>query len=232
MGAELKIGIILLFLALLVLAFVVERGRSDRLGEVARQLGFSFQRGQQRIPEALDNAGFYLFTQGPPQIQNPMAGNRDGEQVLLFGYAYDAAMGDEGVRELPGSGDDDITEKRRPTVAWFRSTSRSLPDFDLSPAGGPRRSAGRFGLTSMTFDGEDAFRQGYRLLGRDGVAVRQRFTRPVLDFLLANPGLAMESRGHQWLFYRPGNMLKPDDIQTFLAQAEQLLALLSGDAQR
>ena len=43
---------------------------------------------------------------------------------------------------------------------------------------------------------------------------------------------AMESRGHQWLFYRPGKMLKPDDIQTFLAQAEQLLALLSGDAQR
>ena len=109
--------------------------------------------------------------------------------------------------------------------------SRRLPDFDLSPAGGPKRSVRRFGLTPMTFDGEDAFCQHYRLLGRDRKAIRRRFTRPVVDFLLEHPGTAIESRGNQSLFYRPGPMLKPQDIPNFLGQAAQLLALLSRDAQ-
>jgi hypothetical protein len=109
--------------------------------------------------------------------------------------------------------------------------SRRLPDFDLSPAGGPKRSVRRFGLTPMTFDGGDAFCQHYRLLGRDRKAIRRRFTRPVVDFLLEHPGTAIESRGNQSLFYRPGPMLKPQDIPNFLGQAAQLLALLSRDAQ-
>lgn len=61
-------------------------------------------------------------------------------------------------------------------------------------------------------------------------AVPQRFTRVARDFLVDHPGMAMESRGSRELLYRPGRMLEPQAIPSFLGQAERLLALLRGEA--
>ena len=112
-------------------------------------------------------------------------------------------------------------------MVWLRSASDRLPDFDLSPTRGPKRSAARqFGLQAVGFDAAEAFRHEYRLAAREPEAARRHFTPAVLDYLAAHPGLAVESRGGQWLFYRPAERIAPDRIGALIAQSEELLRLL------
>ena len=223
-----KIIAILIIVGIVLVAVFFETKRRDQLAAVATGLGLSFERGQQALPAELDQAGFYLFTQGAAQMLNPMRGRRGDYELLVFGYGFNAAFGDEGQRALPNSDDDGAIETRLQTVVWLRSTENRLPDFDLSPARGPKRSAAQqFGLQAVGFDAAAAFRREYRLAAREPERARRHFTPAVLDYLAAHPGLALEGRGSQWLFYRPEDRTAPDRIGALIAQAEELLGLLT-----
>lgn len=212
---------------IVVAAVYVETQRRDALARVASDLGFSFTRGQHALPVHLDRAGFYLFTQGQPLILNRMDGERAGYQVSIFGFGYDAGQGEEGSRALP-TADDGQIERRLQTVVWLRRPGQTLPDFDLSPTRQPlRRLDPKLGLRPVTFDGSEAFRDRYVLFGRDAVALRQVFTRPVIDAWVADPGWFVEGRGDQWLFYRLEERAAPEDIPALLDRAIGLIDRLA-----
>lgn len=227
-----KILGILAIVAIVLLALFYEGKRRDQLAVAATNLGLDFERGQQGLPKALDQAGFYLFTQGPAQMINAMRGRRDDYELLVFGYGFSAAFGDEGQRALPNSDDDSRIERRLQTVVWLRSDAFRLPDFDLSPTRGPKRSAAaQFGMQPVGFDGNQGFRGAYRLAAREPEAARRHFIPEVLDYLTAHPGLVLEGRGGQWLFYRPEERAAPERIGELIDQAEALIGLLRPQAE-
>jgi len=204
---------------IVVAAIYLEGRRRDALEQVAAELGFVFTRGQHRLPESIDRAGFYLFTQGQPLVLNRLDGERGGYQVSLFGFGYQAGMGEEGSRELP-TADVGQIENRLQTVAWLKRPGSPLPDFDLSPTGQPlRRVAGRFRLQPVTFDGRDDFRALYLFAARDGEAMRRVLTPGVIDAFVSDPGWFIEGRGDEWLVYRLFDRVPAEEIPAFLDRA-------------
>lgn len=224
-----KILIIAVFIIIIVGAIYFEHRRGSDMGAVAGRLGLSFQPGQQQLPQALDQVGFDLFTQGPPYIKNRMQGERAGREITLFDFHYTATTSGEGQRTVPLSDDHNSMERRSQSVIWFRS-HQALPDFDLSPSGIHRRTVGqRLGLSLVTLDGREGFNRRYTLLARDAERVRRLFTDRLLEFLAAHPNMVLESRGRDALFYRFEKLPDPQSIPRFLDDAEGLLALLQCD---
>jgi hypothetical protein len=213
---------------IVVAALVLEWQRRQALERVAMDLGFAFTGGQHALPESLDRAGFYLFTQGQPLILNRMDGERAGYQVSLFGFGYHAGKGDEGSRELP-TADVGQVESRLQTVVWLHKPGQVLPDFDLSPSRHVLRRIGpRFGLRGMTFDGRPDFQDRYLLAVRDEAAMRRIFRPPVIDAFAVDPGWFIEGRGDQWLVYRLSERVSPAEIPAFLDRAIGLIERLAG----
>ncbi|MCP3867505.1 MAG: hypothetical protein GY703_05285 [Gammaproteobacteria bacterium] len=221
-----NILIVLIFVLIVAGAIFYEKRRGDDMETVAGRLGFTFHGGQHRLPGELDEAGFDLFTQGPPNIKNRMVGRRGEREVTLFDFHYKALSSGEGQRGFQVADDHDSIERRSQGVVWFRSQSK-LPDFDLSPKRIHMRNVGsRFGLGQVTFDGASGFNQEYNLLARDAQKMRTLFTDQVMTFLADHPGIVLESRGQDVLFYRFEKLPKPRDIPRFLEEGETLLDLL------
>ena len=210
------------------LALVLEGQRRQSLAALAGRLGFAYTPGLQRLPESLDRAGFYLFTQGQPELANRLDGERDGYRLRVFEYAYSAGKGEEGSRDVPPA-DVGQSENRMQVVVWLQGPGRVLPDFDLSPTHQViRRVAAKVpGMEQVAFDGRDAFRARYILYGRDDAALRRVFTPAVTTALAADPGWFVEGRGDQWLVYRLAERPAPGQIDGLLDQAVGLVALLA-----
>lgn len=214
-------------LVIVAAAIYLEGQRSHALARVATGLGFQFTGGQHPLPRALDEAGFYLFTQGPPLIKNRMEGERAGYRVSIFDFAYAAEQGEEGSRDLPVA-DVGQVENRIQTVIWLYRAGQVLPDFDLSPTRQVLRRVGaRFPLQRLTFDGRTDFNHHYLLLVRDEQAMRRVFTSPVVTAWAADPGWFLEGRGDQWLIYRLSERASPREITAFLDRAIGLVERLA-----
>lgn len=215
---------------IVVAAVVFEGKRRQSLGRVAHDLGFSYTAGQHRLPLSLDQAGFYLFTQGHPQISNRMDGERGGCLVSLFGFDYHAAKGEEGSRGFILA-DVGQVENRMQTVVWLQRPEHVLPDFDLSPTRHViRRIAGTNGMHLIGFDGQIDFSDRYLLYGRDEAAVRRVFTPQVLTAFAADPGWFVEGRGDQWLVYRLSYRVAPAEVSAYLDRAIALIDRLAAGA--
>jgi hypothetical protein len=223
------IWVFVAFAVLCVSVFLVVEGqRRQSVERVAETMGLSFTGGQHRLPDAIDQAGFYLFTQGQPLILNGLDGVRSGYQVSLFDFAYDAGKGEEGSRDLMPA-DVGQQERRLQTVVWLHRPGQALPDFDLSPTRQVlRRVGGDFGLQPVAFDGRDDFRDRYHLLGRDPAALRQVFGPRVIAAVLAEPGWFIEGRGDEWLVYRLSERASPERLPAFVDQAIGLIERLAG----
>jgi hypothetical protein len=205
-----------------------EAQRRDALAGVAAQLGMTFTGGLQRLPAELDNAGFYLFTQGAPECLNPMQGEYRGYRVALFGYGYDAPKGEEGSRDVPLGYAGQI-QRRLQTVLWVQTPGQALGALDLSPTRGSlRRVAQRYRLSPVVLDRHPRFRDLYHLYGRDPGALTGAFGPMVLDALVADPGWFIEARGDQWLFYRIQERVAPGEMQAFLDRGLDLLEGILG----
>ena len=222
-----KILFIVLLICIIAGFFLYEKKRANQLAQFAQNAGFSLQKGQQRLPKALDEAGFYLFTQGSPYAANIMQGSRNNYQITLLEYFFDAGFGDEGDRYLPNSDNDGQVENHAQLVAWVQSNALSLPEFDLSPTDSPVRSAAaRAGYLPVSFDNAPAFNNSFKLAGRNPQALRGIFNEQLRTMLLRHPDWVIESRGSQWLFYQPDLRTSSsaisgwlDGIQLFLDQA-------------
>jgi hypothetical protein len=208
-------------------ALYLEVQRRQALARTASALGFQLTSGQHRLPAALDGAGFYLFTQGPPLIQNRMVGARGGYRVWLFDFSFPAEKGEEGSRDLP-VGDVGQVENRMQTVVWLQRAGQVLPGFDLSPTRQvPRRIGGPTAMRRVAFDGRADFDARYLLFARDETAARRIFTPRVLDAWVGDPGWFVEGRGDQWLVYRLSERVSARAIPAFLDRAIGLVERLA-----
>ena len=219
-----KLLLIILFIAIVVAYFLYEKNRGDALEDAARQLLFTLERGQQSLPPELEQAGFYLFAQGAPRIQNRMQGEHRGYQMVLAEFFYDAAFGEAGDRHLPNSDNDGIIERHAQMFVWIRSADKVLPEFDLSPVDSTTRYAARdAGYHALQFDVADRFNSTFNLAGNDDQSIRSLFTDDLRNLLMQQPELVWESRGNQWLFYIPDNRIAATHLDNFIDYIVQIL---------
>ncbi|MET0070700.1 MAG: hypothetical protein ABW096_11745 [Candidatus Thiodiazotropha sp.] len=226
-----KLTLFLIIVAVIfIIAWYFESQRREGLGRVAQRIGFKLETGQHRLPQTLDSAGFYLFTQGEPLIQNMMDGARNSDRLLLFNYTYVATEGFEGRREIPSVTDEGTILTHMQTVVAFIDID-PLPHFDLSPNDNSKRTLpGDF--RPVGFDDAGEFTRHYRLAGREEAKVRALFNEQLLAHFARNPGWVVESRGDQLILYRPDERIKPEEMVVFIDQAHYLLDNLRLHLQR
>ncbi|PLX61883.1 hypothetical protein [Sedimenticola selenatireducens] len=220
-----KIAILIVIVLIVAAGVYTELQRSNNLEHTAKRLGLAFSSGLQPISADLSALEFDLLAQGNREIANRMSGKQQGDQIDIFDYSYDAMVAGEGYGAHPAADDPVSMERRNQTVIRVQSTMR-FADFDVSPTRSHQRQvAARFGFAPLFFEEERAFSQAYHLLARDGVRCRMLFNPEVRAFLLNHPGLVVEGRGHDLLFYRFGQRLKAKELPVFLQEAQELTRL-------
>jgi hypothetical protein len=221
---RLKIAFFLLIVAaILFAAWYFENARRNGLAKAALRIGLALEPGQQRLPQLIDTADFYLFSQGQPLIQNMMRGGRIGDRILVFNYTYESTEGFEGRREIPNFSDEGTIQTHMLTVVAFHEIA-PLPHFDLSPNDGSKRSLNT-DFRTVAFDEAPDFTQNYRLAAREGAKVRSLFESDLLIHFANNPGWVVESRGDRIIFYQKDRRVDPELITEFIDQAYALFDL-------
>jgi hypothetical protein len=220
----LKLTIFLLIVVtILIAAWYFEGNRRNQLAKAAQRIGLTFESGQQRLPQFLDTADFYLFGQGQPLIQNMMRGGRIKDRILVFNYTFEATRGFEGRREIPSVTDEATILTHMQTVVAFHEIT-PLPHFDLSPNDGSKRTLNA-DYRTVAFDNLPEFTQNYRLAAREELKVRGLYTSDLLSYLARNPGWSIECRGNRIIFYQKDRRVDPELITEFIDQAHTLLDL-------
>jgi len=220
-----KIAILIVIALIVVAGIYTELQRSNNLAHAAKRMGLGFSAGLQPISADLSALEFDLLAQGNREIANRMSGRQQDYRTDIFDYSYDATVAGEGFGAHPAADDPVNMERRNQTVIRLRSATL-FADFDVSPARSHQRQvAARFGFSPLFFEEERVFSQAYHLLARDGVRCRMLFNPEVRAFLLNHPGLVVEGRGHDLLFYRFGQRLKAKELPACLQEAQELARL-------
>jgi hypothetical protein len=218
----LKLTIFLLIVVVILIGvWYFESHRRNGLAKAAQRIGLTFEPGQQRLPQFMDSADFYLFRQGQPLIQNMMRGGRIGDRILVFNYTFEATEGFEGQRNIPSVTDEGSILTHMQTVVTFHEIT-PLPHFDLSPNDGSKRTLNA-DFTTVAYDNFQNFTQNYRLAAREEAKVRSLFTNDLLEHFANNPGWVIESRGDLIIFYQKDRRVEPELITVFIDQAYTLL---------
>ena len=145
------------------------------------------------------------------RLTNLIHGTIDGIRVALFDFDYREGKANP-----------------RLTIVWLSWRGAKLPAFSLKPRSWINLDLFEMvsGRSDITFASHATFSENYLLRGEKEVAIRKRFTAAVRNFYEQHSGLSTEVTGNSLLYYRESASLKPDDIQPFVTEAFQLLALL------
>lgn len=180
------------------------------LQNLARELNLKFNpEGHEELHESLKR--FHLATLGPYSImKNLMYGQRDGTDVALFEYSYQAGK-----------------SFRSQTVIWMQRRGTRMTEFSLRPESVWNQLVGWTGHGDINFDSHPQFSHDYLLRGDDEEAIRELFTDEVLKFYETHPELITEGEGNKLLYYRDGQVLPPERIPAFLMEALEIRSLFN-----
>lgn len=212
MEALIPIGVVLIVVtiigAAIYTAHVYEKKRTAALQEAAEAMGLQF------LPQGDDSflsrmTPFGLFNQGHSRkMANLISGETDEVRISLFDYKY-----------TTGSGKQKSTHQH--TIVALESPKLEMPSFSLRPENFLDRIGGLLGFQDIDFDDHPVFSEQFVLKGADEEAIRQFFTRPILDFFGSRPGIIVEADHGRMIFYRTGRR-KPDELQDLFAEAYQV----------
>ncbi len=201
-----------------------ESKRSEALQSAALSLGLSFEDGRD-INATIRFGPFHLFSQGSDKkVRNCLSGTIDGVDVTTFGYEYTVDVGEASSFTY------------RQTVVLFRSKELSLPEFELRP----RMTGDRFkdllgSDEDINFKSHPNFSKSYFLRGKYKSAIRDVFSRSVLDYFESHKGLSAEGRDEILICYRAeshniyigyrGARVRPDELKLFIDEGRAVFDL-------
>jgi hypothetical protein len=208
------VAVLALIGGILVLSLRYERQRTEALAAVCQGLGLTFEpegdldamRGQGDLP---------LYDHGhSKKLKNVMSGQVRDRDLRIFDYQY-----------TTGSGKNSHTWMQ--TVALFPRAGAGLPDLLLAPENLFHKIGQVFGYQDIDFDSSPDFSSHYLLRGPDEMAIRSAFSADALSFFGQQQGWHVEVRDHTVGIYRAGKRCKPEDVATFLADAQGVLRALA-----
>ncbi len=206
-------GMLLLVGGIVYLCWRYEVKRTERLHEIANDLGLPFfPKGDHTIIDRLDR--MHLFSQGrSKKLKNMLHGESNNVEVAIFDYRYTV-----------GSGKNSNTYHQ--TVIYFRSPQLKLPQFDLRPEGFWHKIGSAFGYQDIDFASHPQFSRAYLLRGENEANIRAFFDEELLSFFETQKKISVEARGDQLVFYRQQKRIKPDEVQDFLQDGFQVFSML------
>lgn len=191
-----------------------ERERTEQLGQLALTMGFTFE-------PALDLEVLKGFGDLPvyghghsKKVSNVMTGQAGERDVKLFDYRY-----------TTGSGKNSHTWNQ--SVALFPRAGEGLPDLLLAPENIFHKIGAVFGYQDIDFDTSPDFSSHYLLRGPDETAIRSVFSADALTFFAAQRGWHVEIAAGNLGIYRADKRCKPEEIRSFLEEAQSVLRVLA-----
>jgi len=184
--------------------------RTEALTQVAGELGMRFSpQGDPALLASLSGLG--IFSEGRSRkMTNLMQGVMRGMPVSIFDYKYDT-----------GGYDTDSRTTWRQTMVCFE-TKTVFPSFSLQPEYLRHKI---WSGQDIDFKSQPGFSSHYLLRGNDSAAIRAQFTDRVMTFYDSQHRLGTEASGNRFVFYRQSVLIPPAEIQTFVEQGLQALAL-------
>lgn len=154
---------------------------------------------------------FALFSQGhSKQIKNMMYGEASGIKAAVFDYVY-----------VTGGGKNRTTHHQ--SVVYLEPRNLSIPYFSLRPENLLHKLFTVFGYQDIDFGQRPGFSQSYILRGLDEPAIRQTFNDRLLSFYENYLGTCTDGGGNQLLLFRNAYRFQPQEIQSYIGLALNLL---------
>ena len=128
-------------------------------------------------------------------------------------------------------GSDSRKRKQYQTYVVIHSGKLTSPNFCLQPESALFRMAEGLlnrltGSVDIDFPTHPDFSDNYFLKGSNEDAVREFFTPRVLEYFQAHHGLSLEVFNGTLVFFRLGELVKPDDIQALIDDAMEVHQVL------
>jgi hypothetical protein len=182
---------------------------------MADSLGFSYNDEQtEKVRQLLDSSSML----GNEMFFNVLGGTFNGTYF---------AIGDFNITV----GSDSRKRKQYQTYVVIHSGKLTSPNFCLQPECALFRMAEGLlnrltGSVDIDFPTHPEFSDNYFLKGSDEDAVRNFFTPRVLEYFQTNHGLSVEVFNGTLVFFRLGELVKPDDIKTLIDNAMEVHQVL------
>ena len=189
--------------------------RQKELQVMADSLGFSYNDEQtEKVTQLLESSSML----GNEMFFNVLGGTFNGTYF---------AIGDFNITV----GSDSRKRKQYQTYVVIHSGKLTSPNFCLQPEYALFRMAEGLltrltGSVDIDFPTHPDFSDNYFLKGSDEDAVRKFFTPRVLEYFQANHGLSVEVFNGTLVFFRLGELVKPDDIKTLIENAMEVHQVL------
>ena len=189
--------------------------RQKELQVMADSLGFSYNDEQtEKVRELLESSSML----GNEMFFNVLGGTFNGTYF---------AIGDFNITV----GSDSRKRKQYQTYVVIHSGKLTSPNFCLQPESALFRMAEGLlnrltGSVDIDFPTHPDFSDNYFLKGSDEGAVRIFFTPRVLEYFQANHGLSVEVFNGTLVFFRLGELVKPDDIKALIDNAMEVHQVL------
>jgi hypothetical protein len=187
-----------------------ERERTEQLRAVAAQLAWNFaEAAPLNMIAGLER--FALFSSGhSKQVKNFMYGEANSVKAAVFDYIY-----------TTGSGKNSSTHYQ--SCVYLEAGNLNIPFFSLRPEGFMTKIFQAFGYQDIDFGQRPNFSEQYLLRGQDEPAIRQTFNDGLLAFFEGYPGTCVDGGGSQLFVFRSGHRFPPQEIQSQLALALNVL---------
>ena len=189
--------------------------RQKELQVMADSLGFSFNDEQtEKVRELLESSSML----GNEMFFNVLGGTFNGTYF---------AIGDFNITV----GSDSRKRKQYQTYVVIHSGKLTSPNFCLQPESALFRMAEGLlnrltGSFDIDFPTHPDFSDNYFLKSSDEDAVRNFFTPRILEYFQAHHGLSVEVFNGTLVFFRLGELVKPDDIKALIDNAMEVHQVL------
>ena len=190
------------------------RRRSAEWEERAGSLGLSsWEQGGQLLLGRL--AGFELFSQGTNRkIENLLQGERHQASVTVFDYRYATGTGKR-------------AQTHRQSVICFQVRGVDLPPFAVRPTGPFHQLNESNDYQAITVASAPTFSKKFLMRGADEAAVLVLWHGDGLRFMERQSSISCEGRGDQLIYYRQRQRINADQLDRFLTEGIELLALFA-----
>lgn len=213
LGFAIFVGVVGLIAAIAVVAQQLEKKRTLKVEQVASGMGLTFApQGDADLQSRLSGMG--LFGLGRDRrLTNLISGETDECRISIFDYRYTTGSGKQ-------------THTTKITVAALESVRLRAPVFSLRPENLFDKIGGLFGFQDIDFPDHPLFSQKFVLKGPEEEAIRQFFSRNLLDFFASKNSLCVEAIPGTMVYYVPGQRRKPEDFPALLEDAYKVFGVI------